>query len=377
MNRLFLRKITLLVFTTFVVSSITINCANVKNESDKNRSASTEPKFNEIYQEAEEAYKQAATLGNEWRDTEKFLESSKKAAMLGDLGKGTKLASKAKDQYAMAAAQVASNAKNLQVTPFYDPDATPEEDVQNIQNFFRNKFPNLPDTEFANGFYAMDADMRMNWEAIEDFPPYIPTVEEGEKLWKTSFKNGNSYTDCFSTPRVMTLYPRWNKDVGEVETLPMAINKCRQENGEKKLQFGKSDMLALQAYIAYQSRGSLTHVEVPIDDPRALEAYKQGKKFYFSRRGQLNLACYHCHFDNAGNRVRANVLGPAMGQTTHWPTYRSKWGGMGSLHRRYKGCNKQVRAKPFDLQSAEYRNLEYFHTFLSNGIPVNGPGARF
>jgi sulfur-oxidizing protein SoxA len=108
-----------------------------------------------------------------------------------------------------------------------------------------------------------------------------------------------------------------------------------------------------------------------------LEAYKQGKKFYFSRRGQLNLACYHCHFDNAGKNIRANVLGPALGQTTHWPAYRSKWGDMGSLHRRYKGCNKQVRAKPFDFQSKEYRNLEYFHTFLSNGIPVNGPGSRF
>jgi sulfur-oxidizing protein SoxA len=157
----------------------------------------------------------------------------------------------------------------------------------------------------------------------------------------------------------------------------MAINKCREANGEKPLKYGKDDMLALQAYIAYKSRGSRTSVIVPKDDPRALEAYNAGKKFYFSRRGQLNLSCFHCHFDNAGKNLRSNVLGPALGQTTHWPAYRSKWGSMGSLHRRYKGCNKQVRAKPFDLQSAEYRNLEFFHTYLSNGIPTNGPGARF
>jgi sulfur-oxidizing protein SoxA len=51
-------------------------------------------------------------------------------------------------------------------------------------------------------------------------------------------------------------------------------------------------------------------------------------------------------------------------------------GGLGTTHRRYSGCNKQVRAKPFKAQSAEYRALEYFHTYMSNGLVVNGPGAR-
>ncbi len=54
----------------------------------------------------------------------------------------------------------------------------------------------------------------------------------------------------------------------------------------------------------------------------------------------------------------------------------SKRGGIGTTHRRYGGCNKQVRAKPFKAQSAEYRALEYFHTYMSNGLIVNGPGAR-
>jgi len=157
----------------------------------------------------------------------------------------------------------------------------------------------------------------------------------------------------------------------------MAINQCREKNGEEPLKYGSHDMLALQAYIAFKSRGKKIKIVIPRKDPRALEAYQQGKKFYFSRRGQMNLACYHCHFGNAGKKIRGNMLSPALGQTTHWPAYRSKWGGMGSLHRRYKGCNKQVRAKPFDLQSVEYRNLEFFHTYMSNGIPVNGPGSRF
>jgi sulfur-oxidizing protein SoxA len=46
------------------------------------------------------------------------------------------------------------------------------------------------------------------------------------------------------------------------------------------------------------------------------------------------------------------------------------------MHRRFGGCNEQVRAKAFPAQSPEYRNLEYFLTYMSNGLEVNGPGAR-
>jgi len=338
---------------------------------------STASTFDKAYKEAEEAGKKAQAAGNEWRDTKKTLDEAKKLAGSGDYAKAVKLANKAKQEYDMAAAQAAANEAYLKVSPFYDPNATPDEDIKKIQGFFRKKFPDLPDSEFANGFYAMDAAMRANWEAIEEFPPYEPAIEEGETLWNTPFTNGKTYSACFKAAGVAANYPRWDKEAGQVETLPMAINKCREANGEKPFKYEDSGMLSVHAYMAYKSRGNLTKVQIPSDDPRALEAYNQGKKIYFSRRGQLNLACYHCHFENSSLKVRANVLGPALGQTSHWPTYRSKWGGMGSLHKRYTGCNNQVRAKAFETQSAEFRNLEYFHTFMSSGIPLNGPGARF
>ncbi|MDH5378316.1 MAG: sulfur oxidation c-type cytochrome SoxA, partial [Gammaproteobacteria bacterium] len=56
--------------------------------------------------------------------------------------------------------------------------------------------------------------------------------------------------------------------------------------------------------------------------------------------------------------------------------YRAKWQELGTLHRRFGGCNKQVRAKPFKPQSEEYRNLEYFLTYMSNGLKSNAPGMR-
>ncbi len=339
--------------------------------------SATKEGYERVYMKAEAARKKAAAVGSEWRNTQKLLDDSKKAAAERNYKQAIELAGEAKIQGELAYSQFKSNEEFLKKLEFYHPTATPQEDVKKLQAFFRNKFPKLPDEEFANGFYAMDPVMRQNWEAIEEFPPYEPAIEEGEQLWTTSFKNGKTYEDCFGGADIANRYPRWDKQAGEVQTLATAINACREQNDEKPLKYGKDEIVNLQAYIAYQSRGKQTNVVVPKDDPRALEAYNKGKKFYFSRRGQLNLACAQCHFHTAGQKVRTNVLGPALGQTTHWPTYRSKWGSMGPLHRRYSGCNKQVRAKPFAQQSLEYRNLEFFHTHLSNGIPLNGPGSRF
>jgi len=36
----------------------------------------------------------------------------------------------------------------------------------------------------------------------------------------------------------------------------------------------------------------------------------------------------------------------------------------------------QVRARPFEAQSEEFRNLEYFLTYMSNGLELNGPATR-
>ena len=46
------------------------------------------------------------------------------------------------------------------------------------------------------------------------------------------------------------------------------------------------------------------------------------------------------------------------------------------ISRRLVTCNSQTRAVPLEPQSLEYRELEYFLSYLSNGLPVAGPGAR-
>jgi sulfur-oxidizing protein SoxA len=56
--------------------------------------------------------------------------------------------------------------------------------------------------------------------------------------------------------------------------------------------------------------------------------------------------------------------------------YRAKWGDIGTLHKRIQECNEQVRARKFEAQSVELRNLEYFLSYMSNGLELNGPASR-
>jgi len=255
--------------------------------------------------------------------------------------------------------------------------ATPEEDLQAFRDYYKEKFPDVPFEDYVNGAYALDPIARENWLSIEEFPPYGPAIDEGETLFHTPFKNGKTYADCFPGYKegIRQNYPYFDAKTGQVKTLELEINECRVKNGEEPLKYNKGHIASLSAYLAFLSRGKIFDVKIP-DDPRALAAYEAGKKFYFTKRGQLNLACADCHVYSVGKNLRTELLSMSVGHITHFPKYRSKWGEMGTLNRRFKGCNEQVRAKAFSPQSEEYRNLEYFLTYISNGLPVNGPGAR-
>jgi len=254
-------------------------------------------------------------------------------------------------------------------------DTTPEEDLKTYREYFFKRFPGVPLQEFANGIYAVNKIARQNWEAIEEFPPYEPMVDEGETMWNTPFANGKTYGSCFNNdPAQRKNYPYWDDQRKMVVTLPLAINECRKKNGEKPLKYAKGPITRLLAYMAYESRGQKINVKIPNKD--ALAAYNKGKSIYWARRGQLNFSCGSCHVQSAGQHIRTNVLSPALGQASGWPVYRSKWGDLGTFHRRFKGCMKQMRAKPYKPQSEEFRDLEYFLTHMSNGIEYNGPSAR-
>ncbi|MDT8387073.1 MAG: sulfur oxidation c-type cytochrome SoxA [Thiogranum sp.] len=255
--------------------------------------------------------------------------------------------------------------------------AGPQQDLQEFRSYYAERFPDVKFSDFVNGVYAIDKASRQEWESIEEFPPYELNIERGKALFNTPFKNGKTYGSCFRNGGIGVRqdYPRFDTASGKVVTLEGAINACREANGEEPLGWKKGAIADISGYMAYTSRGNKMNVVIP-SDPAAMAAYERGKEHFYGKRGQLNMACADCHMHNAGNRVRADLLSPALGHVTHFPVYRSKWGELGTLQRRYGGCNKQVRAKPFKAQSDEYKALEYFHSYMSNGLEVNGPGTR-
>ncbi|MCW8956404.1 MAG: sulfur oxidation c-type cytochrome SoxA [Gammaproteobacteria bacterium] len=262
--------------------------------------------------------------------------------------------------------------------------ASPSQDLKDFRKFYTDRFPDTPLHDFVNGVYSIDAASREQWEAFEDFPPYEIYVDKGETLFNSPFKNGKGYINCFPNVNkgIKQNYPYFDTARSEVITLEMAINECRTSNGEKTLKWKTGPIAHISAYIAFKSRGKKGNVNV-LSSAESMKWYERGKRHFYAKRGQLNLSCADCHMANSGNRIRADILSPALGHTSHFPVYRNKWSmasssgdGMGTLQRRYGGCNKQVRAKPFKTQSEEYRALEYFHTYMSNGLILNGPGVR-
>jgi sulfur-oxidizing protein SoxA len=255
--------------------------------------------------------------------------------------------------------------------------ATPEDDLLAMRQFFSQRFPNLDLNETINGLYAFDEGAREQWLEMEDFPPYEIAIEDGEAAFNETFANGKTYADCFANEGIGVKqdFPYFDTDSGEIITLEYAINKCRTANGEQALPWLTGKLAEISAYMAYTSRGKRMSVVVP-DDPRALAAYESGKEYYFTRRGQLEFACENCHMQSAGNLLRADPLSAVLGQASHWPVYRSKWGEIGTLHKRFKECNSQVRAQPYEAQSQIYRELEYFLSYMSNDLEMNGPASR-
>lgn len=213
----------------------------------------------------------------------------------------------------------------------------------------------------------------------DDFEnPAMIMVDEGASLWtEVDGEAGKSCESCHqdgteTMKGAGAKFPVFNEKLGKLVNLEQQINICRTNGMKAKpWKWESSQLLAMTTFVRHQSKGM--PINVKIDGPAA-PFFEKGKAFFYERRGQLDMACKHCHEDNAGNMIRANLL--SEGQSNGFPTYRLKWQKVGSLHRRFKGCNKQVRATPFDAGSDEYVNLELFLAWRGRGLPVETPAVR-
>jgi sulfur-oxidizing protein SoxA len=197
-------------------------------------------------------------------------------------------------------------------------------------------------------------------------------VEEGEALWQQGERSCQScHGDLPRMAGVAARYPAVAED-GALLNLEGRIERCRtRHQGQPAFGYESEPLLSLTAAIALQSRGM--PVSVSAEGP-ASPWLERGRQLYETRQGQLNLACTQCHDDNAGRRLRGDVISNGLG--TGYPAYRLEWNTMGSLHRRLRACSLGVRATQFEPGGPEYLALELYLAHRARGLPMEAPGLR-
>jgi len=213
----------------------------------------------------------------------------------------------------------------------------------------------------------------------DDFenPAYL-WVEKGQELWDTSEgKAGKSCSSCHedAAETMKTAgaeFPKYNEKLKKPVNMEQQINMCRTEHMEAKAwKWESEELLAMTSFVRNQSRGVAMNVKT---DGVMKPFFEKGKELYYTRVGQLDMACSNCHEDNYGNHIRSDML--SQGHTNGFPTFRLKWQKVGSAHRRFKGCMKNIRATPYKVGSDEFVNLELYIAYRGQGLPVEAPAVR-
>ena len=231
------------------------------------------------------------------------------------------------------------------------------------------------DTIYSGWRFRSDDTQAMEMDDFDN--PGFVAVEEAMVTWASEDgSEGKSCASCHndveSMAGVKAVYPKWNEAAGEVRTLEMQVNDCRESRmGAEPWKYGGEDMLGMVALLASVSRGM--PVNVAIDGP-AQSVWEQGKEIYYTRYGQLDLSCANCHEDNYGNMIRADHL--SQGQINGFPTYRLKNTKLNGVHNRFRGCVRDTRAATFAEGSPEFVALELYVASRGNGLSVEGPSVR-
>lgn len=252
----------------------------------------------------------------------------------------------------------------------------PEQDRLAFVELYQKKFPERPLGDYVFGALMLSEDARQQYDSIMEWPPFAPVIDAGKVMWEKPFKNGKTYADCFPNGGKMVAgdYPQYDAKLGKIVNFEMAINQCLLANSETALKI--SDMKTMGLLMSYaRTLSDGMKMNIKVDSAAALKKFEAGKRFFHTRRGQLNFACASCHVQNAGNILRTEILSPTVGQATHWPVFR---GGdnLNTIQARYKRCLEQIRAVPLEQGGEDFNNLEYFHSYLSNGLPLKASVYR-
>ena len=213
----------------------------------------------------------------------------------------------------------------------------------------------------------------------DDFAnPGMLWATRGEKIWREPAGNaGKSCSSCHGDAKtsmrgVSPRYPLLDAVTAQLLNLEGRIMQCREQRLQATpLKYESEDLLALTAYVGYQSRGMPVNVAIDWQTRRHFEA---GRDQYYRRVGQLNLSCANCHQDNWGKKLGPETI--SQGHGNAYPIYRLEWQTVGSLHRRFRSCLSGVRAEMLPHGAPEYLDLELYLAWRGSGLPIETPGVR-
>ena len=248
----------------------------------------------------------------------------------------------------------------------------PAETKEDIAARLQKQLPSLSGADYALGGAAFDADLKASTDANADAGAAV--IAAGKKVWNAKFKDGRSLASCFPNGgrRIAALYPQWDPRLKRIVTLEMAVNQCRKVHHEEVFDMeNPATMGAAIAYVRSLADGQKIAVRVP---PGAEDRFEEGRRLYFTRMGQRNFACASCHVQGAGRWFAEKPLSPAIGQATHWPEIRD--GAPLAFQARMRECLVLMGAAPFAFGSEELNRIEYFLTYLSNGMPLKSNAWR-
>ena len=269
-------------------------------------------------------------------------------------------------------------------------ETTPEQHRQTLIKALQTRLPGTQPADWILGGDTLAPSIGGNVQAIpfnaDNATNSADILAIGKKIWERKFKDGKSMASCFPNggKRMATGYPQFDVKLKKVVTLEMAINLCLQQHNETEIEHTNIHMMGpLSAYARSLSDG--LRLAVKVGTPAAKDRFDAGDALFARRIGQMNLACGSCHVLQAGKIFGASpndpankkpgALSPVVGQATSWP--RLEPGGIvRSLQRQYQQCMRRIGAEPFELGSDELNNLEYYHSFMSNGLAIRVLGVQ-
>jgi len=234
-------------------------------------------------------------------------------------------------------------------------------------------------------------------EALQDGNPAELWEARGEELWKTprgpkrvSFASCDLGVGPGVVKGAYATLPRYFADAKSVMDLETRLVWCMvnqqgiSEADATRIKFGdgsarRSDLEALAAYVASQSRG--IEMKVPVDESHVRDMYRLGEQMFFYRGGTHDFSCATCHGED-GKRIRLQDLPNltkiegAQKAYTAWPAYRVSQGELRTFQWRLNDCFRQQRFPDLVFGSEASIALTTYLAACANGAPYNGPAIK-